>query len=98
MFLTFLLFSNAITYAVSQEEIAEMPFDKKIGQMICLDFKFWANDNDNENKPVTKINDTIREIIAKYHIGSVILFSQNFSNKDQAKKLISDLYNNISNF
>ena len=89
MFLAFSLFSNAITYAVSQEEIAEMPLDKKIGQMICLDFRFWTEDN--ENKPVTEINETIRKFIAKYNIGSVLLFSQNFlGGKEKATKLISD--------
>ncbi len=89
--LFFLFVLGNTMHVVTSKTISEMTLDEKIGHMICLDFKFWANDNDNENKPVTEINDTIREIIANYHIGSVILFSQNFSNKDQAKKLISDL-------
>lgn len=72
-----------------------MTLDEKIGQMLCLDFRFWndkylhqteelritTTDEESAGDPVTEINDDIREIIAKYHIGSVILFSQNFVNK-----------------
>lgn len=82
-----------------------MTLDEKIGQMLCLDFRFWNKSNlqreeklgivdDNQTssqKPVTEINDEIRQIIAEYHIGNVILFSQNFVNKEQSKKLIDDL-------
>ncbi len=85
MFLAFSLFSNATTYAISPKKITEITLDKKFGQMICLDFRF------QDNKPVTEINDEIRDVIAKYHVDSVILFSQNFSNKDQAKELILKL-------
>lgn len=83
----------------------QMSLDEKIGQMICLDFRFWNNkdldqteelgivtsDKDTTQKPVTEIVNEIREIIAKYHIGSVILFSQNFVNPEQTKKFIDDL-------
>lgn len=85
MFLAFSLFSNATTYATSPKKISDMTLDEKIGQMFCLDFRYWEDQN------VLEINEKIKEIIGKYHLGSVILFSQNFSNKKQAKKLISDL-------
>ena len=77
---------TACAYTPKQND---MSLDQKIGQMICLDFRFW-NDG-NSQKPVTEINDEIRQVIAKYHIGCVILFAQNFVNKEQAAKLISDL-------
>lgn len=86
-------------------DIEKMSIDEKIGQMLCLDFRFWNQDDLDQTedigiissdgisiqKPVTEINDEIREIIKKYHIGGVVLFSQNFESKEQAKKLIDDL-------
>lgn len=44
---------------------------------------------------VIEINDYIKEIISGYHIGNVILFSQNFESKKQRKKLISDLHKSV---
>ncbi len=90
------------THAVNPQNIS---LDKKIGQMMCLDFRFWNEKNLNQTEeigivtsdkttvqtPVRQINDDIRNIVAKYHIGSVILFAQNFESKEQAKQLIDDL-------
>jgi len=82
--------SNLTACACSPHQIEKvMSLDEKIGQKIVLDFRSW-NDGDTQ-KPVTEINDEIRQIISKYHIGGVILFAQNFVNKEQAKRLISDL-------
>lgn len=90
---------------VTAKEPEQMSLHEKIGQMMCLDFRFWnekslnqteelgivTEDQSGSQKPVTEINDEIKEIIAKYHVGGVILFAQNFQNKEQAKKLIEDL-------
>ncbi len=93
-------------YSAGAVGAEDMEIESKIGQMMCLDFRFW-NDRDlnqteelgitaadstvSTQNPVIEINSEIKEIIARYHIGSVILFSQNFQNKEQAKKLINDL-------
>ena len=78
--------------------VKDMDIEFKIGQMMCLDFKFWSCRNLHQTKelgaiahPVVEINSEIKEIISRYHIGSIILFSQNFQSKEQAKKLINDL-------
>lgn len=68
----------------------DIPLDVKIGQMLCLDFRQWE-DESGILRGVTEINDTIREIIDRYHIGSVILFRENFLDEFQSKKLIADL-------
>lgn len=75
-------FNSCLVSAITYEDLS---LTQKIGQMMCLDFRFW------NQKSFTEINPEIKEIIAKYHIGSIILFSQNFETKDQIKKLISDL-------
>ncbi len=98
--------SNQLFYSAGTVGAEDMAIESKIGQMMCLDFRFW-NDRDlnqteelgitatdsavSTQNPVIEINSEIKEIIARYHIGSVILFSQNFQNKEQAKKLINDL-------
>lgn len=101
----FIFTLSLIVHPVNGLDFEKMSVNQKIGQMICLDFRFWnsedlkqtedigilSKDEDLIQKPVTEINDEIREIIAKYNIGSVILFSQNFKDKSQTKKLIFDL-------
>ncbi len=105
----FILASGLITlYPAEAINSEDIQINYKIGQMMCLDFRFWSSKSNNKSDeeptqivtehkqeesriPVTEINDEIKEIISKYHIGGVILFSQNFQNKNQAKKLISDL-------
>ena len=57
----------------------------KIAQMICLDIRKF------EGQGVTKVNSYIKEIVGKYGVGNIILFSCNLKNRIQAKKLISDL-------
>lgn len=105
--LTFSFTFEATTCAVKSGEmtVEKMTINEKIGQMMCLDFRFWnkedlkqteelgivTDDKVTVQQPVTEINDEIREIIAKYHIGSVILFSQNFVTPEQTKKLVDDL-------
>lgn len=71
-------FNSCLVSAITYEDLS---LTQKIGQMMCLDFRFW------NQKPFTEINPEIKEIIAKYHIGSIILFSQNFETKDQIKKI-----------
>lgn len=103
-----LFVSNQFLYSVNVRGAENMKIESKIGQMMCLDFRFWNDkslcrteefcDTSSNNtiyslKPVVEINDEIKEIISKYHIGSVVLFSENFQSKEQAKKLINDLQN-----
>lgn len=89
IFLAFSI-SNASIYAITPKKTTEMTLDEKIGQMVCLDFRNWQNSK-NSNSRVTKATCEICDIIGKYHLGSVILFSENFVSKEQLKKLISDL-------
>lgn len=85
-----------LNFAVIGYQPIELSLDEKIGQMMCLDFRYWNDDKQTQNilqQPVTSINNEIKGIIAKYHIGGIILFSQNFVDKIQTKKLTRDLQN-----
>lgn len=77
-------------HVVASRTISEMTLCEKIGQMICLDFRNWKN-SEGFITPVTEVNGEVNVIIGKYHLGSVVLFSENFVDIEQAKKLISDL-------
>ena len=65
---------------------------QKIGQMIMLDFR-CLEFRDFKAKPVLKVDDTIKNIIEKYHVGNVILYAENFDEVEQSKKLVHDLKN-----
>ncbi len=104
---SFILFtSSQFLYSVGAVGAEDMDIESKIGQMMCLDFRFWNHKDLHETeelgitaadsavsrqKPVIEINREIKEIISRYHIGSVVLFSQNFQSKEQAKRLVGGL-------
>lgn len=98
--------SNRFLPSVNATGAEDMKIESKIGKMMCLDFRFWHDKDLRQTekfctissnnaifplKPVVKINDEIKEIISRYHIGSVVLFSENFQSKEQSRKLIYDL-------
>lgn len=72
-----------------EEIMADMSLEEKIGQMMMSDFRFDDNGN-----PVTSINDSIASDISEYHLGGVILFSENMSDYDTTKQLIYDMQSN----
>lgn len=72
-----------------EEIMADMSLKEKIGQMMMADFRFDGNGN-----PVTSINDSIASDISEYHLGGVILFSENMSDYDTTKQLIYDMQSN----
>lgn len=72
-----------------EEIMADMSLEEKIGQMMMADFRFDGNGN-----PVTSINDSIASDISEYHLGGVILFSENMSDYDTTKQLIYDMQSN----
>ena len=85
--------------------LSEMTLEEKIGQMFMPAFRVWQEETDTEDKNltvqnsedagqevnVTELNDRIRECIAKYHFGGVLLFAENFRDAEQTLRLTSDL-------
>lgn len=62
--------------------IMSMSLADKIGQKIMLDFRYWSNDSDTTQNMIAP-HETISELIRENNIGGVILFSNNFINKQQ---------------
>ena len=67
------------------EMVKNMSLEEKIGQLLMLDFRTW------KGKSVTVINDDIAAVINDFHIGGVILFQENFVNRNQARLLIEGM-------
>ena len=70
------------------EQILEgMTLEEKVGQMIMTSYRIWGDARQTE---ITELNDEIREALAKYHYGGVMLFSENFKYAEQTLRLVSD--------
>ena len=63
---------------------------QKIGQMMVLDIRYL-----NNGRAITEVDKVTRplleKLIGEYGVGSIVLFKDNFLDKDQSKKLVSDL-------
>lgn len=94
-FLNF-VFSTFLTIgsnSVAMDNINQMTSEQKIGQIIMLDFRKWKEEGSKEATPVVKVNNEISEIVKNYYIGNIILFAENFSDKEQSKKLVQSFKN-----
>ncbi|PPU23670.1 glycosyl hydrolase family 3 [Xanthomonas arboricola pv. guizotiae] len=69
-----------------REKVKAMTLEEKIGQKIMLDFRYW-DPTGNEKRDMTVPDDVIGRIIKNNHVGGVILFSNNFKDQFQIKRL-----------
>lgn len=65
------------------KKLSEMTLKEKIGQLVMCGFTSL------------EYNDHIKKIVDEYAVGNVILFSRNFDNGNQLKKLNRDIHKNI---
>ncbi len=75
----------------SEELLAKMSLEEKIGQMMLVNFRSWKTAEMAEADDLTVMNDEIAQIISDYHIGNVILFGENTKTTEQTIKLTYDL-------
>ncbi|MCM3718702.1 beta-N-acetylhexosaminidase [Fictibacillus phosphorivorans] len=71
-------------YDLISKAIKSMTVKEKVGQMLMPDFRNW------NGQPVTEMNDEIRDLIKKYHLGGVILFSENVVTTEQTVRLVDE--------
>lgn len=72
--------------AALQEAVARLTLEEKVGQLLMVAIR-----KDAQGEPVTVMNEEMREAVTQYHVGGIILFSENVQTPDQLKKLIGDL-------
>ena len=88
----------------SIDEILEhMSLRDRIGQMMCVSFRIWTEEEksaentvENAEKEVkeiniTELNDELRGFLKEYHPGAAIFFSENFNDPEQTLRLIADM-------
>ena len=94
--LTFLLIAtmtitpSAQTKALTPEDqaaaiVSKMTVEEKVGQMLMPDFRNWNGSG------FTVMNDEVKGVIEKYHLGGVILFAENVKGTEQTTRLVDGL-------
>jgi beta-N-acetylhexosaminidase len=71
-------------YDIVSKAVKSMSVKEKVGQMLMPDFRNW------NGQPVTEMNDEIRKLVKKYHLGGVILFRENVVTTDQTVRLVNE--------
>ncbi|WP_240675899.1 glycoside hydrolase family 3 protein [Ammoniphilus sp. CFH 90114] len=69
-------------YDVIQRALHQLSMEEKVGQMLMPDFRTFSGKN------VTEMLPQIEALVKKYHLGGVILFSENVVTTEQTARLI----------
>ncbi len=75
---------NGHKYDVISKAVHSMSVKEKVGQMLMPDFRNW------NGQPVTEMNQEIKELVKKYHLGGVILFRENVVTTEQTVRLVDE--------
>ncbi|MCJ7690310.1 MAG: beta-N-acetylhexosaminidase, partial [Clostridiaceae bacterium] len=65
--------------------VSDMTVEEKVGQMLMPDFRNWNGSR------FTVMNDEVKGVIEKYHLGGVILFAENVKGTEQTARLVDGL-------
>lgn len=71
--------------------VGGMTLEEKVGQMFVPDFRNWGFDSKNNRIPFTVMNDDVKSVIQKYHLGGVILFAENVKETEQTVRLVEGM-------
>lgn len=71
--------------------VAGMSLEQKIGQLIQPDFRNWQLIGAAKATGLTEMNGEVGSLIAKYHLGGVILFAENVVDTEQTVRLVKGL-------
>ncbi len=83
---------NLLAVSNSEKIVSKMSLKEKIGQKIMLDFRYWREPGQTNDKlDMVQLTETIKKIIKENHIGGVILFANNLKDVEQIRKLAEDL-------
>lgn len=79
--------ADAITRENSTDILKNMTLEEKVGQVLMPSFPWW------NGAPLTEMNDDIKNIINKYHLGGMIFFRSNCTSTEQFVKFTDSLHN-----
>lgn len=79
--------------AKSLNHASELPLEAQLGQKLMLDFRYYCESGESKacRQGMTELPKPLAELIAKHHIGGVILFAENVPDTAQIVKLTNDL-------
>ncbi|WP_446727621.1 glycoside hydrolase family 3 N-terminal domain-containing protein [Pseudoalteromonas sp. S16_S37] len=71
----------------------ELPIEVQLGQKLMLDFRYFCAQGQSKTcrEPMTQLPEQLAQVIANYHIGGVILFSENTHDTQQIVNLNNQL-------
>lgn len=79
---------EATLEGMSQDITKEMSLKNKIGQLFTVSL-YSLDESDSKNQ--TTVTDQMKQMLKKYPVGGVVLFSKNIKTSKQTKKLTQDL-------
>jgi beta-N-acetylhexosaminidase len=79
---------NAVEQTSRVEElVASMPLEKKITQMLMVDFRQWQTADAEKATDMTVMNDEVYKIVQDYDFGSLIYFANNIKTTEETYAL-----------
>ena len=72
---------------------SELPLEAQLGQKLMLDFRYYCESGESKacRQGMTELPEALADLIAKHHIGGVILFAENVPDTSQIVTLTNDL-------
>ncbi|MCR4953562.1 MAG: glycoside hydrolase family 3 protein [Treponema sp.] len=80
----------APTENIIDDAILNMTLEEKIAQMMMPTFRKWGN-SPEKTHALTKLPEEIKSTIEKYHLGGIILFTENTPDEKTTKELIDSM-------
>ena len=80
----------APTENIIDDAILNMTLEEKIAQMMMPTFRKWG-DSPEKARAITKLPEEIKTTIEKYHLGGIILFTENTPDEKTTKELIDSM-------
>ena len=78
-----------------EEVIKNMTLEQKISQMLMPSLRYETYVTDYNYVPVTELSDDMADLIARHGFAGIILFTENFEGKENAKQEAYDLISAI---
>ncbi|MCL2313130.1 MAG: glycoside hydrolase family 3 protein [Firmicutes bacterium] len=88
--LLFFVITLSSTANISSLDVKDMTLEEKIGQMICLELRYWSSDG-TAPVPVTEVSPEAIKYLKENSIGSVILYGVNLVDIVQTVNLTTTL-------
>ncbi len=73
-----------------QKILESMTLEEKVGQVFIIAFR-----KNEKNRPLRVLDEKTKHQLEKYHLGGVILFSENIDTIPQTEKLINDMQDSV---